>query len=126
LSADVSSGGQGRAIRAPERVVLDGREHGGTIAANGVERGGKSMRDIDGFQLALGLVSPWMVSAANFDAERKRLDIEIDFKSGGRFACPECGKAECPVHDTVKKTCSRLQPVGVTTFPSRGIGWLAN
>ena len=26
----------------------------------------------------------------------------IDFKVGGRFACPECGKADCPVHDTVK------------------------
>jgi transposase len=37
------------------------------------------MRDIDLFQLALGLVPPWMVSAADFDAERKRLDIEIDF-----------------------------------------------
>jgi len=38
--------------------------------------------------------------AANFDAEKKRLDIEIDFKTGGRFGCPDCGKADCPVHDT--------------------------
>ena len=37
------------------------------------------MRDIDLFQLALGLVPPWMVASANFDAEKKRLDIEIDF-----------------------------------------------
>ncbi len=66
------------------------------------------MRDIDLFQLALGLVPPWMVTAADFDAERKRLDIEIDFKVGGRFACPECGKADCPVHDTVKKTWRHL------------------
>jgi transposase len=62
------------------------------------------MRDIDLFQLALGLVPPWMVADASFDTEKKRLDIEIDFKTGGRFACPECGKADCPVHDTVKKT----------------------
>ena len=54
------------------------------------------MRDIDLFQVALGLVPPWMVAAADFDAERKQLDIEIDFKTGGRFACPECGKAELP------------------------------
>jgi len=66
------------------------------------------MRDIDLFQLALGLVPPWMVAAANFDAEKKRLDIEIDFKVGDRFACPECGKADCPVHDTVKKTWRHL------------------
>ena len=66
------------------------------------------MRDIDLFQMALGLVPPWMVTAADFDAEKKRLDIDIDFKTGGRFACPECGKADCPVHDTVKKTWRHL------------------
>src|SRR5262245_53575308 len=61
------------------------------------------MRDIDLFQLALGLVPPWMVADAKFDAEKKRLDIEIDFKTGGRSACPECGKTDCPVHGAVKK-----------------------
>ena len=61
------------------------------------------MRDIDMFQLALGLVPPWTVVDAKFNAHKKRLDIEIDFKTGGRFACPECGKANCPVHDTVPK-----------------------
>jgi transposase len=66
------------------------------------------MRDIDLFQLALGLVPPWMVADATFDTEKKRLDIEIDFKTGGRFACPECGKADCPVHDTVKKSWRHL------------------
>ena len=66
------------------------------------------MRDIDLFQLALGLVPPWMVADAKFDADKKRLDIEIDFKTGGRFACPECGKHDCPVHDTVKKTWRHL------------------
>ena len=66
------------------------------------------MRDIDLFQLALGLVPPWMVADAKFDADKKRLDIEIDFKIGGRFACPECGKADCPAHDTVKKTWRHL------------------
>jgi transposase len=91
---------------ATVRLVLDGREHGGTIAANGREE--RDMRDIDLFQLALGLVPPWMVAAANFDAEKKRLDIEIDFKTGGRFPCPDCGKADCAVHDTVKKSWRHL------------------
>ena len=58
------------------------------------------MRDTDLFQLALGLVPPWMVKACAFDAEKRRLDIEIDFARGGRFPCPHCGKADCPVHDT--------------------------
>jgi len=35
-----------------------------------------------------------------FDAEKRRLDIEIDFAKGGRFPCPQCGTADCPVHDT--------------------------
>jgi transposase len=37
------------------------------------------MRDIDLFQLALGLVPPRMVVDAKFDAGNKRLHIEIDF-----------------------------------------------
>ena len=37
------------------------------------------MRDTDLFQLALGLVPPWLVKAAKFDADKKRLDLEIDF-----------------------------------------------
>src|SRR5262249_21929417 len=45
---------------------------------------------------------------AKVHVDKKRLDLEIDFKTGGRFACPECGKAECPVHDTVKKTWRHL------------------
>jgi transposase len=58
------------------------------------------MRDTDLFQLALGLVPPWMVKACAFDAKARRLDIEIDFARGGRFPCPACGRAGCPVHDT--------------------------
>src|SRR5215510_8095210 len=93
--ADVSSGGQERArIARPQGLVLDGHEDGGTMAANVARR---PMRDIDLFQLALGLVPPWMVADAKFDADKKRLDIEIDFKTGGRFFCPKCGKADCPV-----------------------------
>ena len=79
-------------------------------------KGRGPMRDIDLFQLALGLVPPWMVADANFDAEKKRLDIEIHFKTGGRFACPECGKADCPVHDTVKKVWRHLD-----SFPTPGL-----
>jgi transposase len=66
------------------------------------------MRDTDLFQLALGLVPPWMVKACAFDAERKRLDIEIDFARGGRFPCPHCGRADCPVYDTAMQQWRHL------------------
>jgi transposase len=66
------------------------------------------MRDTDLFQLALGLVPPWLVKAAKFDADKKRLDLEIDFTTGGRFPCPDCKAADCPTHDTVMKTWRHL------------------
>lgn len=66
------------------------------------------MRDTDLFQLALGLVPPWMVKTANFDPDKKRLDLEIDFTTGGRFPCPDCDATDCPTHDTVMKTWRHL------------------
>lgn len=66
------------------------------------------MRDTDLMQLALGLIPPWMVKACAFDAEARRLDIEIDFARGGRFPCPQCGTADCPVHDTAMQEWRHL------------------
>ena len=66
------------------------------------------MRDTDLMQLALGLIPPWMVKACAFDADKRRLDIEIDFARGGRFPCPQCGTADCPVHDTAMQEWRHL------------------
>lgn len=66
------------------------------------------MRDLDLFQLALGIESPWRVQASEFDPERKRLDLRIDFEPGGTFACPECGRAGCKAYDTSDKTWRHL------------------
>ena len=66
------------------------------------------MRDRDLFQLALGLTPPWYVKACRFDAGARRLDIDLDFKRGARFACPDCARAGCPVHDTVDKEWRHL------------------
>jgi transposase len=66
------------------------------------------MRDTQLLQLALNINSPWFVAASDFDASRKRLDIEVDFKAGSRFACPDCKAADCPVHDTTRKTWRHL------------------
>ena len=66
------------------------------------------MRDVELFQMALGLESPWFVDRTEFDAEARRLDLYIDFHRGGRFVCPECGAGGCPAHDTTEKTWRHL------------------
>ncbi len=66
------------------------------------------MRNTDLFQLALGVVPPWLVKDVRFDASKKQLDIEIDFARGGRFPCPCCAKADCPVHDTAMQKWRHL------------------
>jgi transposase len=62
----------------------------------------------DLFQLALGITSPWFVAGSLFDQAKKRLDINVDFKPGSRFMCPECKADGCPVHDTQPKTWRHL------------------
>ena len=52
------------------------------------------------FGLALGLQAPWEVKRLQFDGDPKRLAIELDFKEGARWACPECATPGCSVHDT--------------------------
>ncbi len=66
------------------------------------------MRDTDLFQMALGMTDPWIVESAEFDPQKKRLDIRINFKRGGTFNCPACGISGCKAHDTVKKTWRHL------------------
>ena len=58
------------------------------------------MRDTSLLQLALGIAPPWSVTDSAFDAAARRLDIHIDFAAGSRFACPNCGAANCPAYDT--------------------------
>ena len=58
------------------------------------------MRDTDLFQLALGLTPPWHVASCEFDPDKHRLDIEIDFPRGSLFACPICGREGCHAYDT--------------------------
>ena len=76
------------------------------------------MRDIDLFQAALGLATPWFVSSSAFDAESKQLEISLDFPAGGRFACPSCGTAECIVHDVKQKRWRHLNFFQHTTILS--------
>ena len=66
------------------------------------------MRDIDIFQLALGLTPPWIVTKSELNLEKNQLDIYIDFQKGGTFVCPVCGKTGCKAYDTEEKTWRHL------------------
>ncbi len=66
------------------------------------------MRDIDLFQAALGLTPPWRVEAVEFDEDKGRLDLYIDFAPGGSFPCPVCGREDCKAYDTTRKEWRHL------------------
>src|SRR4051812_32644360 len=66
------------------------------------------MRDTTLMQQALGLTPPWTVVRSDFDTAAGRLDVQIDFIPGSRFACPTCGAADCPAYDTQRKTWRHL------------------
>jgi transposase len=66
------------------------------------------MRDTTLMQQALGLTPPWTVVRSDFDTAAGRLDVEINFTPGSRFACPNCGAADCPAYDTQRKTWRHL------------------
>src|SRR5271166_2132260 len=81
-----------RVLRAA-RGVLDGGWHGATLDQDGPRARHPTMRDATLLQLALGLTPPWTVTGSDFDAEARRLDIQIDFAASSRFICPTCGAA---------------------------------
>jgi len=61
------------------------------------------------FGLALGLMPPWFIEKIEFDPERKRLDLFLEFERGAKFPCPECTDGSpCPVHDTRERTWRHL------------------
>lgn len=60
------------------------------------------------FGLALGLPgTPWQVSDVQFDLEKRRLDIRLDFPPGSRFIHPRTGQP-APVYDTLERTWRHL------------------
>jgi len=73
------------------------------------------MRDTDLFQMALGLVPPWMVKRSAFDATAKRLDIYLDF--GKSLPLRRQGAAVSLARNaasrTVRPTTPRRKPGGI-------------
>ena len=63
------------------------------------------------FQQALHIDSPWLIKSIDFDADKKRLDIYIDFKRGSTFSYPDIstGKAkQYKAYDTIQKAWQHL------------------
>ena len=65
------------------------------------------MKETKLFELALGMSKPWKVVNVEFDGEKKRLDIYLDFSKGSRFSCSDCGEP-CSVYDTEQKEWRHL------------------
>lgn len=63
------------------------------------------------FEEALGIRAPWFIDTVNFDADKRRLDIHIDFPPGAKFEYiseEEDISGEFGVYDTVEKTWRHL------------------
>jgi transposase len=63
------------------------------------------------FSQALGIVDPWFIKSVNFDVEKKRLDVNIDFKRGSKFSDydEDLGSPkEYKAYDTIKKSWRHL------------------
>jgi len=60
------------------------------------------------FRIALGLAEPWGVSKIEFSQDERQLELSLDFPSGSRFACPECGRGGCGVYDSSERTWRHL------------------
>jgi len=68
----------------------------------------KGMNTEELFRIALGLAKPWTVTEIAFSEDKHQLDLHLDFPAGSRFACPQCGQGDCPVHDTQERTWRHL------------------
>ena len=66
------------------------------------------MKDVQVFEIALGLKKPWYIESIELDADRNRLDIRVDFTKGAKFSCPSCGTENRCVHDTAERTWRHL------------------
>jgi transposase len=62
------------------------------------------MKEIELIQIALMFTPLWQIAVCQFEVNRKRLDIHLDFaKKGSRFSCTTSGQTGCAVHDTDQK-----------------------
>ena len=71
---------------------------------------------IETLQLALGITDPWVIEGVDFNAEKKRFDIYLNFPKGTKFTCPSCGTHHCNIHDTRDKEWRHLDIFQYPTY----------
>jgi transposase len=59
-------------------------------------------------ELAMGIQEPWHITDLNVDVDNWQIDININFRSGATFPCPECGQTDCGAHDTLERRWRHL------------------
>ena len=85
-----------------------GRSAGLVHKSTGRLAGGFTMNPTSLFTVALGLQAPWGVADVAFDRPAGRIDFQVAFTPGARFACPHCGAEHQPVHDTQEREWRHL------------------
>ena len=68
------------------------------------------------FRVALGLDEPWAVSKIEFSDERNQLDLWLDFPTGSKFVCPQCGRPGVGAYDSVERVWRHLNFFQHKTF----------
>jgi transposase len=66
------------------------------------------MRDTDLLQLALQLPNTWHVESSEFNADKSKLTISLNYKNGETFDCPTCHTKKCNVHDSSERSWRHL------------------
>ncbi len=79
-----------------------GRSAGLVHKSTGSLAGGIALHPRSLFTVALGLRAPWGVADVAFDRPAGRIDFQVAFTPGARFACPHGGAEHQPVHDTYR------------------------
>ena len=68
------------------------------------------------YGLLLGIQSPWRVKTVDLKLEARRVEIGLDWESGAKGQCPECGK-ECGVYDwSAERTWRHLDTMQFETL----------
>ena len=60
------------------------------------------------FAQALPLPAPWIITSSELSAAPAVLTLRIEIANGTGLPCPECERADCPVHDRVEKRWRHL------------------
>ncbi|MDE2763942.1 MAG: transposase family protein [Gemmatimonadota bacterium] len=58
------------------------------------------MERMDLLERTLGIRRPWYVDSAQLEPEIGVLSVQLNFESGGTFACSGCGRRNCKAYDT--------------------------